>query len=428
MEALDSMYADLLQFMSGRGVWQQLLIIGVALGIAALFAIRASRGAGQSVHAGGLRRLAFPLCAVLLILVARFVAHHNGWPRGLLVIATQLLLAAAVVRIVVFALRYAIKAPWVASFEKTIALLIWCGVALDIVGIWDDLVVWAEQVTLPIGKESISLWGILQGCAMVMATMIGALWLGGLAEGRLMSAPALDMSIKVVMSRIIKALLVVLAVLLGMSMAGLDITTLSVFGGALGVGLGFGMQKIASNYVSGFIILLDRSIQIGHIIQVNDKQRGEVRQITTRYTLLRSGDGIHFIVPNETLVGSLVQNDTFADRRMRLVTRIQVGYGTDVERVLPIMAEIARAHPRIMTEPAPEAFLVSFDDSGITLELGMWIADPENGQTGVRSAINREILRRFREERIEIPFPQRELRVLNWPEQAVGNGAPPAGV
>jgi len=166
-----------------------------------------------------------------------------------------------------------------------------------------------------------------------------------------------------------------------------------------------------ANYVSGFIILLDRSIRIGDLISVG-ADRGQVQQITTRYTVLRSPSGVQSIVPNETLVSSVVQNEGLSDREVRVAISVQVGYADDVERALVILEECARAHERVLSEPVPRAFLHSFGDSGINLELGVWITDPENGTLAIRSAVQLEILRRFRAEGIEIPFPQREIRIL----------------
>jgi small-conductance mechanosensitive channel len=309
---------------------------------------------------------------------------------------------------VVFALRNAFAPSGaLANFERTVSTLIWLGVALDLLGVLPELINWLDSYSLHIGKSHISVWQVIQGVATVMITVITALWLGGVAEARLQSAQGLDSSLRVVFSRIIKAALLFVAVLLGMSWVGLDITTLSVFGGALGVGLGLGMQKIASNYVSGFIILLDRSIRIGNLIQVGAEQRGEVMQITTRYTVLRGLNGSHFIVPNELLVGAVVHNETFAHPRMRIGIVVPVAYGHDVERALQILEETAREEARVLAEPPPKAYLAEFADSGIKLELAVWIEDPLNGTLGVRSNIQRLALSRFNAAGIEMPQPQK---------------------
>jgi small-conductance mechanosensitive channel len=184
-----------------------------------------------------------------------------------------------------------------------------------------------------------------------------------------------------------------------------------VFGGALGVGLGFGLQKIAANYISGFIILLDRSLRIGDLISVGS-DRGQVTQITTRYTVLKGQTGIEAIVPNEVLVGSVVLNESYTDPRVRIALPVQVSYAADLERAMAILVEAAAAQPRVLIDPAPLALVVAFAESGIDLELGFWIADPQNGTGPVKSAINLAIWKAFKAAGIEIPFPQREVRLV----------------
>lgn len=397
--------------LSNAAILRELVVLLLVLGAAAIFArlLRHRHLVKRpALQEQGARRLAFPLVAMALLALTRFVAAHFAWPLHLVGIAMQLVLALAAVRIVVFALRYAFApSGWLASFEKTVSTLIWLGVALDLLGILPELINWLDSYSLHIGKSHVSCWQVLQGLATVIVTAITALWLGGIVETRLQAAHGLDSSLRVVLSRIVKAALLFVAVLLGMSLVGLDITTLSVFGGALGVGLGLGMQKIASNYVSGFIILLDRSIRIGHLIQVGAEQRGEVMQITTRYTVLRGLNGSHFIVPNELLVGAVVHNETFVTPRLRVAILMPVAYGHDTERALKILEEVACDEPRVLADPAPRAYLAEFADTGIKLELAVWIEDPLKGTLEVRSNIQRAALARFEQEGIELPQPQR---------------------
>jgi len=164
--------------------------------------------------------------------------------------------------------------------------------------------------------------------------------------------------------------------------------------------------------VSGFIILLDRSIRIGNIIQIG-ADSGQVTQITTRYTVLKHPGGTEFIVPNETLIASTVQNQTYSDSRLRLATTIGVAYSTDLDIAMGLMAEAAAAHPRVLADPGPKVFLTMFAESSVNLELGFWIADPEEGRGNVVSDINLAIWRAFREHGIEIPYPQREVRIVH---------------
>ena len=359
----------------------------------------------------GLRRVIFPLTALVLVVLARAVLanwHHIN----LLKLAVPLLLAMAVIRLTVHALKRSFpQAGWLASFERAFAFGAWGVVALHLSGVLPTVIDGLEQVAFSIGKAKVNLWMLLQGALTVFVTVLVALWVAGVIESRLMRTEGLDGNLKLVFTRLSRGLLVVLAVAIGLPLVGIDLTALSVFGGALGVGLGFGMQKIAANYVSGFILLLDRSIRMGNLISVGN-ERGIVSQITTRYTVLKGMTGIESIVPNETLVGSIVQNETFTDPKVRVSVPIQVSYATDLEKAMAIMVEAAQAQPRVMSDPAPGAFLEAFADSGINLQLGFWIRDPAEGTLGIRSAINMQIWRRFKEEGIEIPFPQREIRML----------------
>lgn len=372
----------------------------------------AEPGSVRDVGEEGLRRVVFPLSALLLVVLARVTLdkwHHVN----LLKLAIPLLLAMAVIRLTVHALKRAFpRAGWLASFERFFAFSAWAAVALHIIGVLPAVIDGLEQISFPVGKSSVNLWMLLQGGLTVMLTVLIALWLAGTVEARLMHTEGLDANLKLVFARLSKALLIILAVSIGLPLVGIDLTALSVFGGALGVGLGLGMQKIAANYVSGFILLLDRSIRMGNLISVGN-ERGVVSQITTRYTVLKGMSGIESIVPNETLVGAVVQNETFTDPKVRIALPVQVSYATDLEKAMGILVEAAGNQARVMTDPAPGAFVEAFADSGINLQLGFWIRDPAEGTLGIRSAINLEIWRRFKEVGIEIPFPQREVRVLN---------------
>ena len=402
-------------------IFWQVGVLAVCLFIAWLITrqvkavLRRRRAADPSLAAGageeGLRRVVFPLTALGLVVLARAVLanwHHTN----LLKLAVPLLLAMAVIRLTVHALKRSFpQAGWLASFERAFAFGAWGVVALHLSGVLPTVIDGMEQVAFSIGKAKVNLWMLLQGALTVFVTVLVALWVAGIIESRLMRTEGLDGNLKLVFTRLSRGLLVVLAVAIGLPLVGIDLTALSVFGGALGVGLGFGMQKIAANYVSGFILLLDRSIRMGNLISVGN-ERGIVSQITTRYTVLKGMTGIESIVPNETLVGSIVQNETFTDPKVRVSVPIQVSYATDLEKAMAIMVEAAQAQPRVMSDPAPGAFLEAFADSGINLQLGFWIRDPAEGTLGIRSAINMQIWRRFKEEGIEIPFPQREVRVL----------------
>lgn len=360
----------------------------------------------------GLRRVMFPVAALVLVFAVRAVLgkYHNV---NLLNLALPLLTSLAVIRFVVFAVRQAIgRSNWLGSFERIFAMLAWAVVALHILGWLPEVLDALEQLTFKVGSQKLSLLTILQGVAMVLFTLVIAMWAAGAFERRLSAAAGLDESVRLVMLRVAKALLIVVAVLVALPMVGIDLTTLSVFGGALGVGLGFGLQKIAANYVSGFIILLDRSLRIGNLISVG-AERGVVTQINTRYTVLRAASGVESLVPNETLVGSVVQNETYSDSRVIVPINFQVSYTSDLERAMAILVEAAHTQARVLEEPAPKAFVIAFGESGIDLRLAIWIADPQDGTAGVISDINLAVWHSFRAEGIDIPFPQREVRLVS---------------
>ncbi|MDP1526154.1 MAG: mechanosensitive ion channel [Rhodocyclaceae bacterium] len=360
----------------------------------------------------GMRRVGLPLAMLILVLIARPVLaqwHHIN----LLSLAVPLLTSMAVIRAVLFILRHSLfsTAAWLGSFERAFALLAWSVVALHIIGLLPEVIDLLESVSFTLGKEKLNLWLILQGIGAMLVTLLVALWVGGGIESHLMNTAGLDGNLRLVLSRVARAFLILLAVLIGLPLVGIDLTTLSVFGGALGVGLGFGLQKIAANYVSGFIILLDRSIRIGNLISLGT-DRGVVMQITTRYTLLRGLTGIEMIVPNEMLIASVIANETFTDPKIRSGIPIQVAYGTDLDKAMAILVAAAQAQSRVLADPEPKAYLVSFADSGINLELGFWIADPDQGSLQLRSDIQLQIWRDFQAASIQIPFPQREVRML----------------
>ncbi|MEQ1742154.1 MAG: mechanosensitive ion channel domain-containing protein, partial [Candidatus Nitrotoga sp.] len=206
--------------------------------------------------------------------------------------------------------------------------------------------------------------------------------------------------------------LVVLGILIALPLAGIDITVLSVFGGALGVGIGFGLQKIASNYVSGFIILLDRSIHPGDVLTV-DGRFGKVTQLTTRYLVLQNNDGTEAIIPNEILITSTVINHSYTNRQLRIAIPVQISYQSDLDRAMEIMKQAAANQTRVLADPETKVYLKSFSDNGIDLEMGIWIDDPEEGQLNLCSDINMEIWRKFQVSGIEIPYPQRDIRIIS---------------
>lgn len=424
---ISSLFSDLWSDLHDPGlIWQiTALVISLALGWAVARALRA-RLTDHDVQLRVVRvgvesfvRVLWPLLGLAFIAVAKLMIEQR-YPANLLGLAIPLVGSFALIRVAFHVLRRIFArggeaGGFLLMFEKAFAALVWSGVALYITGLWPDLIQFLDETLIPIGRYKTSLLVILQAAASVAITLLLALWGAALLEERLMRMDTMHSSLRAVMARMGRALLILLAVLVSLSLVGIDLTVLSVFGGALGVGLGLGLQKIVSSYVSGFIVLLERSLAIGDVVTV-DKYSGQVTQINTRYTIVRGGDGIETVVPNEMLVSGPVQNYSLTDRRLRLATRIVVGYQTDIDSVLELLEKTTAEVERVSVEPAPKAFLMRFDADGFELEVGFWLSDPENGRSNILSDVNRALWKALKTHQIEVPYPQREVRVLNFPQ------------
>ncbi len=374
----------------------------------------------QALGIGGLQRLLFPLSSLALVLIAKAVLRH--WQNThLLNVAAALLLALALIRILIYVLRHTFApSAWLRASERWISWLAWLGAAVYLTGLWPLVRDSLADTGFTIGKHDFSLLLVLQGLLSLIATLVITLWLGRLIESRLMRATSLQINLRVMFSKLAQVLLLLIAFLIALPAVGIDLTVLSVFGGMLGVGIGFGLQKIAANYISGFIILLDRSVSLGDLVTIGE-HTGTLTKMTARYVVLRTLGGLEAIIPNESIIASTVLNHSFSDRKVRVAIPIQVAYATDLDAASAIMVGAARNHRRVLKDPAPGALIIGFADSGINLELGVWVEDPDQGLAGLRSELYAAIWRSFRESGIEIPFPQREVRVIGAVKTTPGN-------
>lgn len=350
----------------------------------------------------GVRRLAFPLVTQLMLWLGEAGLRIGGIVQssadlGLLRIAMTLFAAMTVIRLLVYVLRRVFRGvALLVVWERAIAAAIWLVFALYVTGWLGAVINWLEATHLPLGKGGVSLWVLLTGLLSIIVTLIGALWLGAALEERLMRMTSVDRNLRAILSRVLRALLVLLAVLVALSLVGIDLTVLSLFGGALGVGLGLGLQRIASNYVSGFIILFDRSLRIGDRITV-DRYQGVVTQINTRYTVVRAADGAEAIVPNEMLVAQPVTNHSVADRPARQAVKAAIAFDADLPLALRLMEEAARESARVLATPAPTALLLGFFAEGLELEVGFALQQgTEDERLAALSAVAQAVLTRFR--------------------------------
>jgi small-conductance mechanosensitive channel len=374
--------------------------------------LRAGEGSRLEFSLGGLRRLIFPLGALALVLTGRWLLTHYQPNVSLLNVAVPLLTAMAIIRFVIH-LQRLVFAPGnvLDTFERTIVWLVWIGFALYVLGLAPDIIEFFDAISFKAGGHRVSLLLIGQAVIWVVVALLLALWIGRLFEDRLMSAHGMDMTLRVMLTKLLRALLVLFAVLIVLPVVGIDLTALSVFGGAVGVGLGFGLQKIASNYISGFIILLDRSVTIGDLVTI-EKHTGKLAKMTARYVVVRALDGTEAIIPNETLITSIVINQSYTDRKVAIAMCVQVSYDADLDLAKRLLVEIAKRHARALADPAPAVLIKAFGDNGIDLELVVWVEDPEQGKANLRSDMYYGIWQEFRAHGIAIPYPQREVRML----------------
>jgi small-conductance mechanosensitive channel len=409
-------------------VWWQIAVVTSCILVSFLlarvlrrrFPVDPNASASESLIGQTFLRLLFPALAWLTLFVSKLflLKYQHVYLLSLLI---PMFGSIALIRFGIYLSRriFANSAQIGAAHllvEKIFTWGVCLVVALYYTGLLPDVISFMDENTIAFGHTKLSFSEILQALISVALTVLLALWAGAAVENRLMKVSSLHISSRLVLGRLARSLLILFAVLISLSMVGIDLTVLSVFGGALGVGLGLGLQKIASNYVSGFIILLDRSLSIDDLITV-DKYSGKVSQINTRYTVLRGLDGVESIIPNEMLVSSPVQNLSLTDRAVWMSTDVSVGYGTDIEALIPQLEEVVKSVPRISTVSLPTGYLVSFGASGLDLRVGFWLLDPENGKTGALSAVNRAIWKLLKEKNIEVPFPQREIRILNSEEK-----------
>jgi small-conductance mechanosensitive channel len=346
---------------------------------------------------GDFERVAYPLFTWIYLVAGKLILQQYQ-RNALLEILQSLLVAWIVIRLAVYVLGHVLpQGGFLRGSIRTIALVAWLGVALHITGLLPGVVDTLEDIGITVGKDQqrITLWLVMQAIAALALTITVAAWISRITESRVMAAEHMEMSTRVVITKVVSAATLFLAILVALPMVGIDITALSIFSGALGVGLGFGLQKIASNYVSGFIVLLDRSLRIGDVITVAG-HKGEVRAIESRYTVIRGGDGVETIVPNEKLITEVVSHHTFSDPTVSSVIPVVVPFEADIGKACSILVEAARRREGILADPAPVARVRMLRSHGIELTLTAWIRLGEVNENDLRSELYKDILASLR--------------------------------
>jgi small-conductance mechanosensitive channel len=408
---------ELLAALAHSSAWIEITVVLVCLGLAWL-GVRLARGAqapAQSIWFGRtiIDGVLFPALALALAFGARLALPALGVPLALFKIVLPVLLSFAVIRLSVRVLTAAFpNSRFMRLAERTISWLAWLAVVGWITGVLPVVLDELDDIHWKLGGARVSVRNLIEGALSAGFVLVLALWVSAAIEQRLLrGAYGEQLSLRKAAANVVRALLTFVGLLLALTAVGIDLTALSVLGGAIGVGIGFGLQKLAANYVSGFVILAERSLRIGDTVKV-DGFEGRITDIATRYTVIRALNGREAIVPNEMLITQRVENLSLADPKVLVSTQVQVAYGTDLPALVHKIAAAVGAVPRVLAEPAPAVQLTEFGADGLTLGVHFWIVDPENGLGGVRSDVNLAILGCLNREGVEIPFPQRVVRSL----------------
>lgn len=431
MQAMRERLSTWLQYWIEQGsssqFWWQLGVIVVAAGCASLLNRRlqilletknSTTSGFRHLAIRSAQRLLWPLSAFLLVISGRAILERYEVPVVLLNIAVPILLALAIVRICVYVLRKAFTVnPILKSSENALAFTVWVLVMLHLLGWLPRILGVLDGVALELGTFRVSVLSAIQLLLFVAVAFTLAVWFSEVINRQLRkSAFGISPSMQVGISKFSRFLLITLAFLMALNAVGIDLSSLAIFGGALGVGLGFGLQRIASNFISGFILVLDRSIKPGDVITVGDKF-GWVQELKSRYVVVRNREGVDTLIPNENLITSEVINWSYMDRNVRVTVPVQISYDDDPEEAMALVMACAFASPRVLKDPEPLIRLIKFADNGIELQLRVWIGDPENGFANVRSNIYVAIWKAFKEAGITFPYPQRDLHIKSMPAE-----------
>lgn len=347
--------------------------------------------------------LAMPVAWLILQWLSLAVAVQAGWPHHFIQITVSLLTAWVIIRL---GSRLVRDPVW----SKAIALTAWSIAALNILNLLDDTVLFLDSLALEVGALRVSALTVIKG-VMSLAVL---LWLATASsrvlEKRISSLPNLTPSVQVLFSKLLKIVLIVVAVVVALRSVGIDLTAFAVLSGAIGVGIGFGLQKAVSNLISGVMLLLDKSIKPGDVVSVAGTY-GWVSSLGARYVSVVTRDGIEHLIPNEDFITQGVENWSYSNEQVRLKVPIGISYNADPRLAIKLCLEAAAEVERVLTQPNPVCLVKGFGDNSVDLELRIWINDPPNGVSNVKSQALLLVWDKFHQHGIEIPFPQRDLHI-----------------
>lgn len=390
------------------GLLAMIAVIAIVAGrrLSPVIASAAMRLAGRSWLRTRVERigaLAGPVMALVLTWGAGTALRAAGRDPVLLTIAGSLLIAWVLIRLITALTRQT-------GLTQLAGLVIWAVAALAIVGWLEAFIQALDAAAFTAGGMRISLLTIVNGILLISLLLWAAITLARVLETQLGRVDGMTPAARVLVGKVVRIALLTIAVLVGLTSIGIDFTAVAVFSGAIGVGIGFGLQKVVSNLISGMILLLDRSIKPGDVIEIGEAY-GWISKLGARYAAIVTRDGKEYLIPNEDLITQQVVNWSFSDRAVRLKIGVGVSYQSDVRKALELMMEAAQENDRVLKAPPPATRLIGFGDSSVDLELRIWVNDPEAGVVNVASDVRLAIWDKFHAEGIEFPFPQRDLHI-----------------
>ena len=430
-QELQNQAADIIQnsdFIFESAVWGQVSIILIILGLAFMIGRRLSERLDQKIASldfkttrkisvkviRRLPRLVVPaVSATILYLVAKVVQFY-GMVSNLLMIGAGLSFALLCVIFAVSFIKSRVLSRWVAKLAVIVT-------ALHLFGWWDISMMTLQNIKFGIASHQISMLAVLKGLMYFVIFLWIARLLSAVFEKQIKAADELTPSLKVLFSKLMKIFLIFIAVMFGLNAIGVDLTSFAIFGGAIGVGLGFGLQKVVSNFISGIILLLDRSIKPGDVIAIDgpngEQTFGWVNTLGARYVSIIRRDGKEHLIPNEIMITERVENWSFSNNDIRISIPIGVSYHSDLNKARELCIEAVNEEPRVKEFPKPLCHVTGFGDNSVDLEIRGWINDPVNGIANVISEILVRVWEKFHEHDIEIPFPQRDLHLRSVDEE-----------
>lgn len=350
----------------------------------------------------------FTLMWLIWAAVGRFALGSVGQSVALTTIAMNLLGAWIIIR----TFTNVFREPF---WEHTIAVIAWSLAALNIFGLLRPFVGFLDTLGFNIGNTQLTVLFVLKAIGMVVLLLWGTSILSAFLQRRIDALPSLTPSVQLLIGKVTRIALIALAFFIALNSLGIDLSVFAVLGGAIGIGVGFGLQKIVGNFISGLILLMDRSIKPGDVIEVAGTY-GSVRSLGARYTSVVTRDGHEHLIPNEDFIVNTVTNWSFTDRNVRIKKDIGISYNTDVRKAQALVIEAALDVDRVLKSPAPQCHLKGFGDNSVDLEVRFWLGDPEKGTANVASQVLLGIWDRFQAEGIEIPYPQRDIHIKEMPQ------------